>query len=87
MGHVLCAACAFIEKKTAKAGLMDDMACGKCGEVKARFMPGTTPIEPPWQCECGNDLFVLKGGGLFCIRCNVKPKHLAAPLQEGRRAI
>lgn len=70
LGWVECAACGHKEKIKARISVIQQIECAACGEAKARFMPGSTPLEPPVACPCGNNRLLLKQAALWCLACH-----------------
>ncbi len=43
--------------------------CPTCGLEKGRFLGAYQRSEARWVCNCGNDLFYVFDGSVFCPNC------------------
>lgn len=69
LGWVECAGCGHKEKIKARISVIQKIECTACHQVEARFMPGSTPLDPPAACPCGEIKLLLKQAALWCLSC------------------
>ena len=43
--------------------------CPSCSLEHGHFMYTMVRKEPHWQCNCGNTLFSMVSGGIYCPEC------------------
>jgi len=49
---------------------VDFLECPNCGLMRGKwYLPFIQTHSPHWVCDCGNNLFLLSAGGIYCPNC------------------
>lgn len=67
-GKAICRGCGHEFVAVVPVGTVD-FDCPECGANKAIYKNFVFPDTDLWQCNCGNDLFVVTKGYFMCIQC------------------
>lgn len=67
-GQAVCICCKYEWLAAADVGTYQ-LDCPSCGSSKGIFKHPVQRSGMEWSCGCGNDLFRISKGGIYCPNC------------------